>query len=370
MQNFVGVNIAKQRGAFSATSVTFATTVAVPLVHKPHRVICSRVTPFAKKRGGKKRAKSTGPQSATPASNKPVSAPSAYGVSSKNLANEAKTPIEESLSPGPIAREPATDEVTDVLSSHQVMSSDIESFSDSESSRSIAPEDDSFAADDAANTPVENEARLRLPDLPQAGPRAVKRKRKPRASVSGSGAGGMSTETRPTGDVTASKSREPLPSHKVRELTAAYRMGGKGAELLMDELEKDPDFMLQTGNPEGEYDLTSAIIGTGRPNRQGLYLLPYLQSGHVLLLLVVLLCTFVYYPGFPLTELEDSVRTSLKKGLALTYFFNSVLAVLAFTEAQKRRQPAAFWAFKTAFLGNLALNELKGNAPLQESKVE
>lgn len=125
---------------------------------------------------------------------------------------------------------------------------------------------------------------------------------------------------------------------------------------------------MQTGNPQGEYDLASAIIGTGRPNKQGIYLLPYLQSGHVLLLIVVLVCAFVYYPGFPLTELEENIREGLKKGLAATYVLNAALAVLAYRDAKKRGQPQLFWSLKTAFLGNLALRELRINAPLLKAK--
>lgn len=161
------------------------------------------------------------------------------------------------------------------------------------------------------------------------------------------------------------RSKESLPTDKIRELTQAYRTGGKGADVLINEIEKDPDFMFQTGNPDGEYDLASAIIGTGSPNKQGVYVLPYLQSGHFLLLLTVLLCAFVYYPGFPLTELDDSLRNLLKAGLALTYAINAGLAVLAYKDAKKRGQPATFWAAKTAFLGNLAFNELRRNAPMQ-----
>lgn len=134
----------------------------------------------------------------------------------------------------------------------------------------------------------------------------------------------------------------------------------------MDELEKDPDYLVQTGNPSGEYDLASAIIGSGRPNEQGVYVLPYLQSGHILLLLVILVCTFVYYPGFPLTELEDPVREGLKRGLCVTFLVNGGLAVKAFAEAKRRGQPAVFWAGKAALLGYLALRELRVNAPVQK----
>ena len=53
---------------------------------------------------------------------------------------------------------------------------------------------------------------------------------------------------------------------------------------------------------EPEYDFTARVIGRGLPSKAGAYILPYLQSGHMLLLGVLLLCTLVSYPGFPLTE--------------------------------------------------------------------
>lgn len=213
-----------------------------------------------------------------------------------------------------------------------------------------------------APLPVVDEARLKLPDQRAvAGGKGVKRKRKPRAVEGEPVVSGGEGET--DGD-----DKDRLPVDRIRELTAAYRTGGKEAQVLINEIEKDPDYMFKTGNPDGEYDLTSAIIGTGSPNKQGVYVLPYLQSGHFLLLLIVLLCTFVYYPGFPLTELDDSLRTLLKRGLALTYVVNAGLAVLAYKDATKRGQPASFWALKTAFFGNIALNELRRNVPMEEDE--
>jgi hypothetical protein len=155
----------------------------------------------------------------------------------------------------------------------------------------------------------------------------------------------------------------------VRKLTAEFRSGSADAsDLLLREIEKDPDFLFQTGNATDEYDLTSALIGTGKPNKQGVYVSPYLQSGHVLLLVIILLCAFVYYPGFPLTELDVETTDWLKRGLALTYVFNTGLAVVAYGEAKKRSQPPLFWAMKTAFLGGLAFLELRTNAPTEEER--
>lgn len=160
------------------------------------------------------------------------------------------------------------------------------------------------------------------------------------------------------------KNEDALSTSAIKRLTKAYREGGTQAEEVISKIERDPDFMFQTGNATGEYDLASAIIGTGRPNQQGLYVLPYLQSGHVLLLMILLIVAFVYYPGFPLTEAEDDVRLGLKIGLAITGLVNAGLSVLAYQSAGERRQPQLFWAFKTAILGNLAFNELRRNAPV------
>jgi hypothetical protein len=155
----------------------------------------------------------------------------------------------------------------------------------------------------------------------------------------------------------------------VRRLTTEFRNGSAdAADTILRSIEIDPDFLFSTGNATGEYDTIAALIGTGAPNKQGLYVLPYLQSGHILLLTVVLLCAFVYYPGFPLTELEEEVREKLKLGLSLTYIFNAVLAVFAFREAKKRGQPGSFWAGKTAFLGGLAFQELRANVLTEEER--
>lgn len=226
----------------------------------------------------------------------------------------------------------------------------------------LPPSEPQSSDEDFEDIPVTDESFLKLPNLaPTTG---IKRKRKMRAASTTDSdlAKSTSQQQQPEAEV------DRLSSEKIRELAAAYRRGGTDAADIITELEKNPDFLVQTGNPQGEYDLASAIIGTGRPNKQGVYLLPYLQSSHVLLLTVVLVCVFVYYPGFPLTELDESVREGIKKGLAATYVLNAALAVLAYRDAKKRGQPQLFWALKTAFLGNLALRELRVNAPIQKEK--
>lgn len=64
------------------------------------------------------------------------------------------------------------------------------------------------------------------------------------------------------------------------------------------------------------------------------YVLPYLQNSHLIGLLVILLCAYVYYPGFPLTELSDDTRNILQKGLLVTFTVNSVLCIQAYIDAK------------------------------------
>lgn len=234
----------------------------------------------------------------------------------------------------------------------------------------------------AEDLPVVDESRLRLPDAPaSSGGAGVRRRRRKRSQESeyveevvevrgGDGevdAYGISElgkgSNAPDGEVDRSA------VDAVRRLTSDFRTGSADAEdILLREIEKDPDFLFQTGNATDEYDLTSALIGTGTPNKQGVYVNPYVQSGHVLLLVVILLCAFVYYPGFPLTELDIETTDWLKRGLALTYVFNLGLSFFSYREAKKRNQPPFFWAAKTAFIGGLAFSELRANAPTDEEK--
>lgn len=328
-------------------SPAFTPPVSLPnIAPQQRRSQCSRTPPFAKKgSSGKKRSKASRPKR-TPSN--PQSKPSASPTSRQQKSSSPldAPPPEPFL--GPLAPEILGESVDAV---DEIPVNDI---NNSAADVEISVAGDVPTAADIA-LPQADEGKLRLPDIGSMGSgRAIRRKRKPRALE----------DVKEERSIEVEKARKALPTNTIRELTQAYRTKGKEAQVLIDELEKDPDFMFQTGNPEGEYDLTSAIIGTGSPNKQGVYVLPYLQSGHLLLLLVTLLCTFVYYPGFPLTELEDSVRGYLKVGLALTYTLNAGLAILAYKDAQKRGQPAAFWALKTAFFGNIAFNELRRNAPL------
>lgn len=341
----------------------FAIAAAIPRAPLFSRSVCRRTIPVAKKGGRKKREKSA--RESTKPSTPELRNPENKAKATPDI---VRAPVSESENffPGPVAPQFLTDGPIQQgasldppeLQTDEASSDGAEQVKEGEERREIDAE---------SSIPIASESRIKLPEL--VGSKGVKRKRKPRRTAESNDASAVPEADAFEDDIGVGRqTRKPLPTDKIRELTAAYRSGGDEPDVLLDEIEKDPDFMFQTGNPEGEYDLASAIIGTGRPNKQGLYVLPYLQSGHILLLLIVLLCTFVYYPGFPLTELDDSIRTWLQRGLALTYTFNAGLGVLAFQEAKKRGQPATFWGFKTAFLGNLALSELRNNAPLQKSE--
>ena len=106
---------------------------------------------------------------------------------------------------------------------------------------------------------------------------------------------------------------------------------------------------------EDEYDVFQSIFGTGK--LLGIPV-PYLQTGHGILLIVTLLAALVYAPGLPLTEFPPEIRNFLKDGLKVTYGINTVLAGLAFFEARKKNLSGVFWAIKTLLLGGVAYFEI------------
>eukprot|EP00308_Calcidiscus_leptoporus_P025655 CAMPEP_0119355666 /NCGR_PEP_ID=MMETSP1334-20130426/4473_1 /TAXON_ID=127549 /ORGANISM="Calcidiscus leptoporus, Strain RCC1130" /LENGTH=329 /DNA_ID=CAMNT_0007369553 /DNA_START=12 /DNA_END=1002 /DNA_ORIENTATION=+ len=114
---------------------------------------------------------------------------------------------------------------------------------------------------------------------------------------------------------------------------------------------------------EEPYDWTARLIGRGLPNAAGAYILPYLQSGHLLLVLVLLLSTFISYPGFPLTEVPDEYRELLRQGFLTTYVINTVAAVYSIGISAAKQQPVWFWCLKVWLLGGLALGELSEAVP-------
>lgn len=202
---------------------------------------------------------------------------------------------------------------------------------------------------------VQNIPKLTLPDI-NVTKTGIKRKRRPNTKTK--------ISQKHSDEKPVKKIEKDLSLKRIRELTRAYRLGSEGREELINELEKEPDFILQQASAAEDYDLTSAIFGTGKPNKQGIYILPYLQSAHLVLLSIALLVAFVYYPGFPLTESTDEVRQTFKNSLVVVFIVNSILSVLAYKSAGKRDQPQLFWAIKTFILGDLAFGELRRNTKI------
>jgi len=107
-----------------------------------------------------------------------------------------------------------------------------------------------------------------------------------------------------------------------------------------------------------EYDIIPSIFGSGKLLNIPV---PYLQTGHGILLIISLLSALVYAPGNPLTEFPAEIRNFLKQGLAVTYSINTVLAVQAFFVAKSKNLPAFFWAAKCFILGGVALFEVSNS---------
>lgn len=152
-----------------------------------------------------------------------------------------------------------------------------------------------------------------------------------------------------------------LVEDSIKTLTENFK---KRRDEFVQNLERDPNYGLKRLDEDNSYDWAAALIGKGSASKKGFFMLPYLQSGHIVCLAVVLLCTFVYYPGFYLTELPESTRQVLRKALAITFFVNGILAAFAGWEAKRRNQPIVLWITKCMLLGGLALNELQQNVPL------
>lgn len=104
-----------------------------------------------------------------------------------------------------------------------------------------------------------------------------------------------------------------------------------------------------------EYDIFQSIFGTGKLMNIPI---PYLQTGHGILLIIVALAAFIYAPGNPLTEFPPEIRAFFRNGLTVTYTINAVLAVVGFQRAQSKNLPGIFWAVKCFVLGGVAFYEI------------
>lgn len=114
----------------------------------------------------------------------------------------------------------------------------------------------------------------------------------------------------------------------------------------------DPSFF-----EEEEYGTVSALLGEGS---KPFFFIPsgFLQVGHFIGALVIILMAFVEYPGFPLTNLPTPLRVCFQQGLFFVYAINLVLAVFAVFKAGERGQSKALWAVKTFSVGGLAFDQL------------
>lgn len=104
-----------------------------------------------------------------------------------------------------------------------------------------------------------------------------------------------------------------------------------------------------------EYDIFPSIFGSGKLVNIPI---PYLQTGHGILLIITLLAAFIYAPGNPLTEFPIEIRNFLKQGLGVTYAINTVLAIISYQTAKSKNLPGIFWAVKSFLLGGIAFYEV------------
>jgi hypothetical protein len=105
-----------------------------------------------------------------------------------------------------------------------------------------------------------------------------------------------------------------------------------------------------------EYDSFQGIFGEGKLLRIPI---PYLQTGHGILLVIILIAAFVEAPGNPLTEWPGEYRQFFQEGLMYTFSINLVLSIQAFLVARKKNLPSAFWAVKCLLLGGVAFYEVQ-----------
>ena len=165
--------------------------------------------------------------------------------------------------------------------------------------------------------------------------------------------------------------QQQLPSPEAFSQPASFAPSAPSAPATPQELLQERFFELLSFDTiddrpvnEEPYDLTARLIGRGLPNKAGVYLLPYLQSGHMLLLGVLLLSSLVSYPGFPLTTVPSEYRGLLLQGLGINYVINAACAVYARGIAASKEEPVTFWMVKCFLFGGLALGELTEAVPM------
>jgi len=144
------------------------------------------------------------------------------------------------------------------------------------------------------------------------------------------------------------------------------RIQRKNLSELSRLLELDPLADYDEGTFVKSYDAVSAVLGESGQSFLGIAT-PYLQAGHVILLLTSLIGAFVEYPGNPLTEFPTEIRDFLKTSIAIVLAINAVLVAMAVPLAAEKNQPVPLWAVKTFLLGGISFDELN-RAPKLKGK--
>lgn len=206
------------------------------------------------------------------------------------------------------------------------------------------PDEPQFASTDSTDAFIEdNSAALDLPSMSDFRAREA-----PAAERRGGGAIERDAlASREASPPAPPSSPQELARDRLFELLTFDKIDGPTAEMVDSE----------------PYDWTARLIGRGLPNKAGVYTLPYLQTGHMLLFGVLLLSSLISYPGFPLTEVPEAYRSLLLQGIDIVLVINSVTAVYARGIAVAKEEPAGFWVAKCVLLGGLALAELSQAVP-------
>lgn len=186
------------------------------------------------------------------------------------------------------------------------------------------------------------------------------------------------------------KERQENDANDTPAVTTKKKIKRSDIEAYTRLLEMDPlaDEDGRYFEDEDEIDFISALLGDVEPgvketaeeeNRTGKRVVKKtsflgigsgpLQLGHFFGSLAIVLCAFVEYPGFPLTNLPDPLRGALQGGLGTVYLINTVLAVLAGISAPSRNQSSALWAAKTFAVGGIAYDQLM-QIPTPEEAAE
>jgi len=150
------------------------------------------------------------------------------------------------------------------------------------------------------------------------------------------------------------------------QLKARPRISRNDRKAMLELLEAEP---FADADPDyfeiEKYGTISALLGEGAKDFLGIPPGP-LQVGHFIGALGIVLCAFVEYPGFPLTNLPTPLRGALQGGLLTIYIVNAVFAVLAAFKAAERGQSSLLWAVKTFSVGGLAFDQLTQLPTLKE----